>query len=242
MRLKTILICALFLFNISVNGQTTKQKFATAIAQSDTPEQVEIANLLANQYSSFTYTYYGLMLTNLPRNATLITNSTDDTYPLTILQLRSKLRPDVKIISLGMLKDSLYQSKVNKTYSLALNGGSDNEIVSQITKSAKNVHISTTVKSNIWFKPSYYLEGLTVKIGGERQIRNLTAFYINFKNLKIKSSSINGVDLSLLKNILPPLITLYKSGENIEGLKKDILILAKLIGESEAIQKIIAAE
>lgn len=242
MRLKTLIVCCLVLFHIGLLGQTAKEKFATAIANSDMQQQLAVANVLTSQYSSFNYAYYGLMLKSLPKNSVLITNALDDTFPLTILQIKNKLRPDVKIISLGMLKDSTYVNYINEVHQLELDYKSPSAAAAVFISKLKNVHISTTVSSSIWYKPSYYLEGLTVQTSGQNQMKSLADFYEDYQKLKFKSFSLTGFDRSLLQNILPPLITLYKNGNSSLSLKKEIQYLAGLIGKSEAVNKIIAID
>lgn len=237
---KFFLFLVLVLGSTWLNAQSLKTDFAKAMANNNNAKMLVLAEQLKKSYSSFTYAYYTVLLRQLPQNAILVTNGIDDTFPLEILQETSKIREDVTVVSLELLKDSAYLKQVNTRLGKALKLGTPSQLVKQLTTS-NNVFISTTVSSGIWFNSSYYLTGLVVKKSGQGQYASLVNFYKAFKSLNIASLKLTKSDRKLIKNVLPALITLRKLGGDNKVLKKEISDLAALVGETDRVQKIIAA-
>ena len=112
-----------------VFSQSLKQEFSDAIAMDNKALQKKIAIDLHTSYSSFTYAYFEILLNSLPKNAILITNALDDTFPLKILQVNKNTRTDVALVSIEMLQDSNYVNSINKSYKLQLtNDATTNQV------------------------------------------------------------------------------------------------------------------
>ena len=220
MRIK-IFITGLFIcLNAVLYSQSLRQEFYKAIKTGDTKAQTELSDRLKNTYSSFTYTYYKILLNSLPNKAVLITNALDDTYPIKILQLHQKIRTDVRVVSIKMLKDTAYINTVNKAYKLNIKEGLPIQQINSIFKEEGNSFFSSTVKSTYWYSTSYFISGLYIQKGSQNSRKRLTAFYKDFVELKLKPQQFNGNDRLLVKNVLPPLIALYKNGEPPKHIKR----------------------
>jgi len=236
-----IIICFLF-YSLGGWSQVGKQKYAEALAKNDISVLRSLAKSSVSLYSNFTYAYYQLMITSLPKNSVLITNTIDDTFPIHILQYNSGIRTDVDVITLSLLLDSSYLKRINSKYKVELFRGINQSNLSLLQSKLKRVYISTTVKSQLWFKPHNYIIGLTVQKGNESQLKNLSNFYLKYQKLKLKPYSYTKTDLQIIRNILPPLITLYRLDSSIPNLKSHILELAKLVKKVEPIKKMMAIE
>ncbi|MFK8037163.1 MAG: hypothetical protein AB8B74_02650 [Crocinitomicaceae bacterium] len=238
-----ILWCWILLVNTSVFSQSVKEQFAKSILTNNISSQKSIAKNLSGSYSTFAYTYYGLMLGNLPKQSILITNAYDDTFPLRVLQLTRSVRTDVAVISAAMLKtDSLYRDRISKRYSLKLEGKSITKQIQIIINNHNNVFVSTTVNHSIWYKPKYYLIGLSIQPNNNQNTNRLIAFYQSFQKLKLNTYQFNHSDRQIIQNLLPPLITLYKNGNSLPNLKADILMIADIVGKRDKVIKILEAK
>lgn len=242
MNVKSILIVGLLFWNIIGFGQSVKEEFKAAIVSDNPTELKQIAERLSKSYSSFAYAYYGLLLSNLPKNTVLLTNSKDDSFPLRIIQISKNYRLDVQIISLGMLADSSYRVYINKRHGLNLRQETKEVHAKKILKHLKNVSVSTTVQNNIWYSSSFYLTGLVVERNALDQLKKLQTFYSEYSKLKLLSYAFNSSDKMIVKNVLPPLITLYRLNNNLPKLKTDILQLAEFVGKEKQVKEILERE
>lgn len=240
MKNRIILWIWVLLFNITVFSQVTKERFAKSILTDNISDQEAVVDEIADIYSSFSYTYYKLLLGNLPRHSILITNAYDDTFPLRVLQLKESIRPDVQLISIAMLKaDSLYRARIGNRYNLKLEGKSISKQVQLIISSNSNVFVSTTVKKTVWYRPKNYLIGLSVQSNDKNNRKRLIAFYQGYQKLKLNTYHFNEKDRQIIRNLIPPLIVLYKNGSHYSNLRTDILMIADIVGNKSKVLKIL---
>ncbi|MFK8045182.1 MAG: hypothetical protein AB8B72_06790 [Crocinitomicaceae bacterium] len=242
MKMRSFIIVCFLIFSFGGWSQTNKQKYAKALANNNISLQLNLAKSSVSLYSDFTYAYYQLMITSLPKNSVVITNSIDDTFPIQILQSNSNIRPDIQVITLSLLSDSLYLRHVNSKYKIQLYSTDNLNSLRVLQSKIKRVYISTTVKSKLWFKPTNFITGLTVQKGNQSQAKSLLNFYLKYQKLKIKSYSYTKTDLLIIRNVLPPLITLYNIDSSIPNLKSHILELARLVKKVETVKKMIVIE
>ena len=232
--MRFILALIFLLLSSSIFGQNIEKKaFKNAICQQDSISlQKRTALKLKPYYSNATYTYYRLLLANLPKNALLITNSENDTYPIRIIQILEKNRLDVTVISLKLTENENYRLFVNSSYKLKLQQGDPRSNIQQILKKYPNTFFSVTVNQSYW--RNYYLNGLHVAVLNENTNQKLGIFYQTYLKYNVLNMNLTNSDKLLYKNLLPPLITLYKTDTTVLKLKKDILLLAeKLAMEAE---------
>ncbi len=242
MKIKIFLLALLVCLNSAIYSQSQKEKFYQAIVNGDIEQQHKIAANLTSSYSNFTYSYFELLLNSLPNKAILIANSLDDSYPIKILQLNRNIRTDVQVISLKMLADSSYVSTINNDYGLKIRNESTRLQVKSIFSSSKNAFFSSTVKATYWYHPTYFISGLYLQLGSQNNSKRLDAFYKEFSELKLKPQKLTSNDKLLIKNLLPPLITLYKNGNKSSSLKNDILIIADIAGNRETVTAILDSD
>ncbi|PZE16402.1 hypothetical protein DNU06_12690 [Putridiphycobacter roseus] len=220
-------------------GQTLeKNAFKLAVCQQDAPTVLqEKAKALAPYYNAATFAYYRLLLKNLPLNSLLITNAENDTYPIQILQVLEKNRTDINVISLKLMDEEAYRNFVNNSLQLKLKKGEARSNLLYVLKKYPAAVISTTVKQSYW--RDYYLNGLTVAAQNKSTNQKLMAFYQAYLDANVIGMSLTNSDKLLYKNMLPPLITLYKTNRNLTTLKKDILKLAKKLLVEKEVKEIL---
>lgn len=230
------------IFSVSVIGQTNEiDLFKEAIISFNVKNQKSLAIKNAGNYSALEYNYYKLIFNGIPKNAIIISNSKNDTYPLRILQLTKNIRKDVTVICLAFLNEQKYLNQINKHFKLTLTPSDLKVLIKIISQKYSNTFISTTVNTKYFYSGQYFLNGITVGMKNENMISNLKNFYSQYKKLKLDSVVLSKKEELLIGNLLPPLLTLYKlkGAVSQSQLKQDIIKLSKILNKELQIQKIL---
>ncbi|HIP35635.1 MAG TPA: hypothetical protein EYG85_02145 [Crocinitomix sp.] len=221
------------------NSETIKNSFKTAIINQDISQQKKLSKKIITLYSTNTLFYYQLLLNTTAKNAIIITNGIDDTYPLIALQQTKNINPYTKIISLSLLKNKTYLAYIQSEFSIKLSEDETYNIKQFLKYKAQNVYVSTTVNPKYYksFSSTLFLNGLTLNKSSSQQINKLNNVWIKIKNIIYKINLSDNEKL-LYQNFLPPLLTLYKLNlENQQfdnsSLKKDILELANKVNNTQ---------
>ncbi len=242
--MKYVVIILIFFTGTNLFSQNDKvvNEFKAALLSNDFNKQKVLAPKVKVNYSAALYEYYKLSFEGLPANAILVTNSTDDTFPLKILQLTQSIRKDVEILNMSFLDDQTYVDRINKKYKLKLKTG-DRSKNMKILLSAPNqrVFVSTTVSNQYWSGSDQYLIGLTIGKYISDPQKILEAFYLKFQNSKLNQLKWNDNEKKVFRNLLPPLLTLYKykAGTNREKLKAVIISLGKKVNQEKQVNIIL---
>ncbi len=226
-----------------------KSDFELAIINKNETKKVEIATKLFKSYSSTVYAYYNSVLATLPKESILVTNGIDDLFPLLILQTTKNVNPTVDILSLKlMIKHSVYASSVFEAYNLSssFNKTSKSIYLSRLLNQNKSklflsVTIPYTTYSN--HQSSLFLIGSVLEHKSTTQYEKLVQFYKSNSLFLNNIPKLSEGEKQLISNCLPALLTLYKMQNQIgkanNGLRKQILSLAKEIGKKDVVEKIV---
>jgi len=240
---KYIFIIGLFLIGFNLHGQVSdwSDQMKEAIITNNLTLQKEAAKNLKSNYSNVAYQYYRLMLMHLPNNAILVTNSINDTYPIKIIQVIDKVRPDINVVSLSLLEDEKYRNEINKKLTLNIQSGDKSEHITALFSSGKTIFVSTTVNNNLWNKSNVYLTGLSVSQDLKNPEQSLNSFVNLLKASTLLALSWDTNDALLCNNILPPLMTLYKykTYNNQNELKQLIQTIAKKTNQEKKVNDIL---
>ncbi|MCT4580884.1 MAG: hypothetical protein N4A35_05645 [Flavobacteriales bacterium] len=204
----------------------------------------------SNTISDYIMEYNYNVLMSLPINAILFTNGYDDTYPVWVTQDVKKVRKDVTIINVGLLKDKVYKDKVLKRAGLKYKKkyqGAD-LIVDVIQNNAdKNIYLAMTVDKAVIQKlyQKLYLTGLVFKYS-EEPIDNVLLikekWENQFKKTTIESPPSSFKQKQVLANYLLPFIYLhnyyveYGDIEKAKALKKTTLKIAAYNGKKALVE------
>lgn len=170
------------------------------------------------------YNYNVLM--SLDKNAILLTNGSDDTYPIFIWQTLKGVRKDVTVINLDMLSEKTYVQNKASEGGLKIKQQSGNiETMDYIIEnnSVKKIYVGHTISQKILkkYKENLYLSGLTYQYSTtplENVEEAVTRYEDDFRLDELEHSQGNGKVNKLNFNYTLPLITFleyYKTkGEN----------------------------
>lgn len=159
------------------------------------------------------YNYNVLM--SLDQDAVLLTNGSDDTFPIFIWQSIKNIRPDVTIINLDMLNEAKYvankanegglkikiQESTFKTMSYIIDNNGD-----------KKIFVGHTISQKILkkYKDNLYLSGLTYQYS-KKPVENVQVAVTRFENdfdlKELKQNQSNSKVYDLNFNYILPLIT-----------------------------------
>ena len=210
------------------NEQNLRSNYSKKLASSNTIHE-----------SLMEYNYNVLM--SLKPNAILITNGSDDTFPLFILQDVQKVRTDVTVINIDMLSESKYIE--TKAHALNLDIKKQKSTVKTAeylieNNSSKNIYLGHTVNQELLtkYQINLYLSGLTYQYS-KNPVNNVANAVYNFENsFKLEqlqrlttNKKINQINF----NYILPLFTFleyYKGNSETEKYKKTrelILLIAQ---------------
>ena len=237
------IIIGLMLFGFSLNAQVDESSIALkeAIIGNVISDQKPLATAIQPSYSDVTYKYYQLMLKLLPSKAILITNGLNDTYPVKITQILNQVRPDVNVICMSWLSDDKYRTAIDQKLAIGLSGKKPSEYLETILASGRAVYISATVNKQLWNRSNMYLNGLTFGQNLSNQRQDLLQFLNTLKSSNLVGLSWSTYDANLCRNILPPLLTLYKLKfhNNQSELKQMIQTIAKKTNQEKKVNDIL---
>lgn len=159
------------------------------------------------------YNYNVLM--SLDKNAVLLTNGSDDTYPIFIWQTLKGVRKDVTVINLDMLSEKSYiQRKASegglKIKQQSNNIGTMDYIIEN--NSSKKIYVGHTISQKILkqYKEDLYLSGLTY-LYSTKPVENVETaterYEDDFKLEELEHPQGNSKVNQLNANYLLPLIT-----------------------------------
>jgi len=197
-------------------------------------------------------------LVSLEKNAILITNGDNDTYPAWMLQDALNIRPDVEVLNIHILKQKLYREKVFDKLNIPQisdeNSNDDiypdlNKLVEHIVNNAPDnipVYFGMTVRQEYYksIADKLYLVGVAFRYSDEN-IENLAYIKRNFEKeylldyLKVDLNHDISRQLIYYLNVnyLPGIIKLYefyKQGGDVDEMNKIKLLgntIAKNAGE-----------
>ena len=214
--------------------------------------QFSIKLYKSNTISGYLMEYNYNVLMSLPQNAVLFTNGYDDTFPIWVTQDVKKVRKDVTVINIDLLKDKVYRDKVfkkeNLTYKKKLEGI---DLIENVIKSNsnKNIYLGLTVNKELIGKlyKNLYLVGVVFMYYTE-PFNNITLTQQQWENRFLKKT-INEIPSTfkqkqVLANYLLSFIYLHnyyiENGEieKAKDLKKLTLKIAAYNGK----QKLVASK
>lgn len=181
----------------------------------------------SNTISAGVMEYNYNVLMSVDKDAILITNGSDDTYPLFIWQTLKKVRNDVKVINFDMLNDPEYNSRIASEYGIKMDAKSSDSPIEKITYILKNnpskkIFVGHTLSQVILkkFQSNLYLSGLTYQYSTtplENVAEAVKRFENDFDLEQLKKTQENGKVNALNFNYTLPLITFmeyyYSSGD-----------------------------
>ena len=105
----------------------------------------------------------------------------------------------------------------------------------------QKVYVSTTVAKQHWSRQNVYLTGLTVTKRGDAHEQTLISFFEALNASKLISSPWKSDESNLCRNLLPPLLTLYKykTVKDQNKLKETIQTIAKRTGQDKIVNDIL---
>jgi len=192
-----------------------KESFSKAIMTKDYDLLVSSAKKLELKFTGNQERYYIDVLKRLPKNAILITNNLEDTYGLLCLQLYSKYKTSVSVISLGLMESSSkYASTILNTHNI---GASFDKVSPSIylsrilNESKEKVYISLTVNPNTYvnYQKELFITGLSLEYKSTNHYQNLVGFNESIREV-LSTVQYLTIEKKLYTNYLPPLLTLYK--------------------------------
>ncbi len=198
------------------------------------------------------YNYNVLM--SIEENGILITNGSDDTFPIFVLQDVKKTRTDVTVINIDMLEEQKYINQKSKDAQLNIKKQKNTlETLKYIIKNnpKSKIYIGHTVNQKILqeFQKNLYLSGLTYQYATTpiNNVEDAVAKYEkNFKTDQLKRPTSNKSINQLNFNYTLPLITFieyYKSVGDIpkyESTKALLLEIANKVGKQTFIENYIS--
>ncbi len=214
----------------------------------------------SNEISEGVYNWNYNVLMSLDKNAVVITNGDNDTYPVWVLQMAKNIRPDVRLLNISLLTMEKYRDKVFKELDLKpfrldtskllketdyfISTGS--QIISHLVEnSAKRpVYFSMTLNPEFYknYKNDIYMVGLAFKFSKEK-FDNIALMRNNFENnfmldyLKetFTEDISKSVAIQLNMNYIPLFLKLYEhynmSGEKSKA-EKLKAIITKIASEN----------
>lgn len=203
----------------------------------------------SNVIPDYVLEYNYNVLVSLPEGAVLFTNGFDDTYPIWVLQDVQKVRPDIKVVKISYLNDTVYRKKVlnglGLSYDADLNGI---KLVKNILESNpdKPLYLPFTVDKRLIqaLYPNLYPVGLVFKFS-KIPVNNLPetqrVWEKNFKKSTLLQVEKPKRQRAFQVNYLIPLVNLYNyyiakgEKEKAKELKKYIVHLASGIGKKDYI-------
>jgi len=192
-----------------------KEEFSKAVINKDYDLLVNSAKKLELKFTGNQERYYIDVLKRLPENAILITNNLEDTYGLLCLQLYSKYKTSVSVISLGLMKSSSkYASTILSKHNIgaSFDKVSPSIYLSRILKESKQkVFISLTVNPDTYinYQKELFVTGLVLEYKSTNHYQDLVGFNESIKEVLTTVQHLT-VEKKLYTNYLPPLLTLYK--------------------------------
>ena len=244
----------LFFLTISIqsyaqqNTAQLKAEFTDAIINKDYDLLVSSAKKLGLKKTGNHTRYYHDVLKFLPDNAILITNNIEDTYALLAIQLYSKYKTSINVVSIGLMNSSLKYA-TTQLNTLKINSSFDKTspsiYLSRILKETKTkTFISLTVNPDSYskFKKDLFIVGLSLEYKATSNYSSLVNFDSSLKEVFFTVQHLT-IEKELYANYLPPLLTLYKLklkkwGEA-KKTKHRILMLSKYLGVEKKVEKIL---
>jgi len=210
-----ILLNFSFLSFAQQNLVELKEGFSRAIINKDYDLLVSSAKKMELKFTGNHERYYIDVLKGVPENAILITNNLEDTYGLLCLQLYSKYRTSVSVISLGLMKSSpKYATTILNKHNISTGFDeiSPSIYLSRILKeSEQKVFISLTVNPKVYadYKKELFITGLSLEYKSANNYQSLVRFNESIKEVLFTVQHLT-IEKKMYANYLPPLLTLYK--------------------------------
>lgn len=130
------------------------------------------------------------MLVSLDQNAILITHGDNDVYPCLILQNALKIRPDVQVIAIGMIRKNKYAEQVCKEIDIKTFAFENDSNKKQQTffkhlveNTNRPIYVSIFTESDVYknYEKNMYLTGLTLKYS-PKPFNNMAVLRNNVEN------------------------------------------------------------
>lgn len=224
-----------------------KSQLKTAIITDDKESQKTLSNQLKSQYSVNVLQYYRNELESIKNQSVLITNGLEDTYPLIILQQTESISDKTIIISLDLLNNQGYLSRIFTQLNLNQNFDKTSKSIylSRLLSCKKTVFVSSTVNHHSYNQHSshLFLVGLSLQLNSSNQYKDLNNFWNKIKKQNVNQLKLLANEKQLYSNYLPPLLTLYKlnvaNDKNNKSLKTGIIVLSKLVNKEKTVTNIL---
>jgi hypothetical protein len=224
-------------YNELIGDLTERNKFSKSIATS-------------TLYGKVVYAWHRDLLAPLEKNAVLITQGDEDTYPGWALQANEGFRTDVKIVYLDLLQDAEYRKRLATELGITSlpAEGTDDQIRALCNITARPVYVSTTVRKDVLKEmegKTLVLSGLAFKVGGS-QDEMLNQFWQKADKRAIKDYWGTSVENQMKKNYLPALIRLYAiftiqgESDKAKEVKETALAIAAKNSMSKQVEKYFA--
>lgn len=189
------------------------------------------------------YNYNVLM--SLDKNAVLLTNGSDDTYPIFIWQSIKGVRKDITVINIDMLNEKAYIDNKVKEGGLTIKKQSTPFKTMEFildNNDGKKIYLGHTVSRKLLkeYKSKLYLSGLTYEYSSqpvENVVTAVTRFEEDFKIDELRHNQGNSKVNQLNFNYILPLITImeyYNTNgevEKFEDTKELALDIARRVGK-----------
>lgn len=192
------------------------------------------------------------MLISLDQNAILITYGDNDTYPSLILQNALKIRPDVQVIGIGMIRKDEYIEQVCKELGIKPLASDNDSNKKQKTffkhlveNTKRPIYVSIFTVSDVYkdYEKNMYLTGLTLKYS-PKPFNNMAVlrnnvenkFMLDFLKRTFNNNNAQSVVIRMNNTYLFPFQKLYEyyklSGENDKA--QEIKELAMLVAKKSS--------
>jgi len=238
------------LISVQVLGQTNgsiKALYKTAIIENDLGSQKTLSKQLKTEYSTNILNYYKKLLEVVPSNSILVTNELEDTYPVLAIQNTESIEKNVKVVSLGLLKEEKYLTHIFKSLNLSLEFDKTGTSIylSRILLSKRKVLVSNTVNPDYYvnYSSQMFVVGLALEYQCQDQYNQLEQFWSLLQKKNKYKFNLSSQEKGIYSNYLPPLLTLYKlkleGGVKDESLKLGIQYLGQLLDKSIQVKNII---
>lgn len=208
----------------------------------------------ANFFARDVLEYNEDVLSGLDQKAILITNGKIDTHPIWILQDVKGQRQDVRLINLELIHQEAYMRQLKQEFNLgSTNFSSETDFVRKLSRSLngnRKIYLAPSVKPVIiqTLNQQLYLTGLSLEYSNT-EINNVETLKSRWKTdwsrgiPHLKQPSWDGK--KLLRNYLPPLITLYRvykaegNTTESEAVKQLLLKIAANSGKKYQVEKLL---
>lgn len=225
--------------------------------------------LNSGEYSTGILNWNYNVLASLEKDAILITQGENDTYPIWILQYAKEVRPDVRVLNIQFLKDKNYQEKVFEAldipaFELDYAQAKDesqffNAMVSHILQKLSNrtVYLGVSIPKGVVnnYEEELYIVGLAFQYSSQAldnvqliETNYENNFFLDYLNINFYQDLSQEIVEQYNLNYLPAFLILHKhyqeKGEysKASNLKKLIINIATAGGKQKEIEEYLAQE